>query len=63
MVKGVVVKLAAIALSIKPGGSVRNISIAGGLTTHGAGVAPVELHGTVDSLQVTEGLTAAAGGF
>jgi len=63
LVKGVVVKLAAIALSIKPGGSVRSISIAGGLTTHGAGVTPVELHGTVDSLQIFEGLSASGGSF
>ena len=63
LVKGVVVKLSAIALSIKPGASARNISIAGGLITHGTGVTPLELHGTVDSLQVTEGLTAAGGGF
>ena len=63
LVKGVVVKLPAIALSIKPGGSARKISIGGGLITHGAGINPLELHGAVDSLQVTEGLTAAGGGF
>jgi hypothetical protein len=63
LVRGVVMKLSAIALSIKPGGSVRSISIAGGLTTHGAGVTPLELHGTVDSLQITEGVAAAGGGF
>ena len=63
LVKGVVVRLSAIALSIKPGGSARRISVAGGLVTHGAGVTPLELHGTVDSLQVTEGFSAAGGGF
>jgi hypothetical protein len=63
LVKGVVVKLSAIALSVKPGASARSISIAGGLITHGAGIIPLELHGTVDSLQITEGLTAAGGGF
>ena len=63
LVKGVVVKLAAIALSIKPGGAVHNISIGGGLTTHGVGVTALELHGTVDSLQISDGLTAAGGGF
>ncbi len=63
LVKGVVVKLSAIALSIKPGASARSISIAGGLITHGAGITPLELHGTVDSLRITEGLTAAGGGF
>lgn len=60
LVKGVVVKLAAVALSIKPGGSARRIAIAGGLVTHGVGVNPLELQGTVDSLQITEGLSAAA---
>ena len=63
LVKGVVVKLSAIALSVKPGGSARKIAIAGGLITHGTGVNPLELHGVVDSLQITEGLAAAGGGF
>jgi hypothetical protein len=63
LVKGVVVKLPAVALSIKPGGSVRKISVAGGLITHGAGVNPLELQGQVDALQVTEGVAAAGGGF
>lgn len=63
LVKGVVVRLSAVALSIKPGGSARKIVIAGGLITHGEGVNPLELHGTIDSLQVTEGFAAAGGGF
>jgi hypothetical protein len=63
LVKGVVLKLPATALSIKPGGSARKITIAGGLTTHGSGINPLELHGTIDSLQVTEGSIAAGGGF
>jgi hypothetical protein len=63
LIKGVVVKLPATALSIKPGGSARKIEIAGGLITHGAGVTPLELHGSVDSLKITEGATAAGGGF
>jgi hypothetical protein len=63
LVKGVVVKLSAIALSLKPGGSAREINVAGGLITHGKGVSPLELHGAVDSLQVTDGFTAAGGGF
>jgi hypothetical protein len=63
LVKGVVVTLPAVALSIKPGGSARKISVAGGLITHGAGVSPLELHGNVDSLQITEGVAAAGGGF
>jgi hypothetical protein len=63
LVKGVVVKLPAIALSIKPGGSARKIAVAGGLITHGSGISPLELHGKVDSLEVADGLSAAGGGF
>jgi hypothetical protein len=35
--------------------------ITGGLITHGVGITPLELHGTVDSLQIAEGLFAAGG--
>jgi hypothetical protein len=63
LVKGVVVKLSAIALSIKPGGSARKMTIAGGLIAHGRGVSPLELQGAVEALQVTESLAAAGGGF
>jgi hypothetical protein len=63
LVKGVVLRLSAIALSIQPGGSARKITIAGGVVTYGEGVDPLELHGAVDSLQVTEGVTAAGGAF
>jgi hypothetical protein len=61
LVKGVVVKLPAVALSIKPGGSARRVLITGGVITHGVGITPLELHGTVDSLQIAEGLFAAGG--
>jgi hypothetical protein len=63
LVKGVVLKLSAIALSIKPGGGARKVEIAGGLITHGRGVTPMEIHGAVSSLQIADGLTAAGGGF
>jgi hypothetical protein len=63
LVKGVVVKLPATALSIKPGGSARKITIAGGLVTHGEGINPLELHGTVDAIAITEGFSATGGGF
>jgi len=56
LVKGAVVKLPAVALSIKSGGAARRVSIAGGLITHGVGITPLELYGTVDSLQIAEGL-------
>lgn len=63
LVKGVVVTLSAIALSIKPGGSAREVEIAGGLTTHGPGINPLELHGSIESLRIGGGLVAAGGGF
>lgn len=63
LVKGVVVTLSAIGLSIKPGGSAREIDISGGIKTNGAGVSPIEQHGSVDSLRVAGGFIAAGGGF
>jgi hypothetical protein len=62
LVKGVVVTLSAIALSVKPGGSVREVKVAGGLITHGKGIAPLELQGSIDTLRVSGGFVA-AGGF
>jgi len=61
LVKGVVVKLSAIALSIKPGGSARRINIAGGLITHGEGANPLELQGRIDYLQIADGFAALGG--
>lgn len=63
LVKGVVMTLSAIALSIKPGGSAREIEISGGVKTNGKGVAPIENHGEIDTFRVGGGLTAAGGGF
>jgi len=63
LVKGVVINLSAIALSIKPGGSAREIDISGGIKTNGAGVAPIEQHGAIESLRVAGGFVAAGGGF
>lgn len=63
LVKGVVTTLTAIGLSIKPGGSVREVDISGGLKTHGAGVAPIEQHGAIESLRITGGCVAAGAGF
>lgn len=63
LVKGVVVTLSAIALSIKPGGSAREIDIAGGIKTNGAGVAPIEQHGAIESSRVDGGFVASGGGF
>jgi hypothetical protein len=63
LVKGVVVKLSAIALSVKPGGAAREIDVAGGLVTHGEGISPLELQGDIESLRIADGLTAAGAEF
>lgn len=61
LVKGVIVSLSAIGLSVKAGGSAREIEIDGGITTNGNGVAPLELHGAIDTLRVSGGFKAAGG--
>jgi hypothetical protein len=63
LVKGVVVKLSAIALSVKPGGSARKVDVAGGLITHGAGINPLELHGAIECLQIADGFAVSGDGF
>lgn len=63
LVKGVVIQLSAIGLSVKPGGSAKAIEIRGGLKTNGAGVAPIEQHGAIESLRIEGGCVAAGGGF
>ena len=63
LVKGVVMTLSAIGLSVRPGGSAREIAICGGIKTHGSGVAPIEQHGTIDTLRIADGCVAAGGGF
>ena len=63
LVKGVVTILSAIGLSVKPGGSAREIEISGGLKTNGSGVPPIEQHGAIETLRITGGCLAAGGGF
>jgi len=63
LVKGVVMKLSAIGLSIKPGGSAQEIEVDGGIITNGEGIAPIELHGEIGLLQVSGGFKALGGGF
>ena len=63
LVKGVVTTLSAIGLSIKPGGSAREINISGGLRTNGSGVPPIEQHGAIETLRISGGCVAAGGGF
>jgi hypothetical protein len=62
-VKGVVTKLSANGLSIKPGGSAQEITIHGGITTHGHDIVPIEQHGAIESLLITGGLVALGGCF
>jgi hypothetical protein len=60
LVKGVVTRLSAVALSIKPGGFAHRIEVAGGLIAHGRGVDPLELRGGVKFLQIGGGASAGA---
>ena len=62
LVKGVVVKLSAVGLSIKPGGVANEIDIEGGVTAHGDGIAPIEMHGQVGALRIRGGINAAVPG-
>jgi len=63
LVKGVLQNLSAIALSIKPGGSVRSVQIFGGLKTHAAGIPPIEQYGSIESFTVVDGFAPLGGGF
>lgn len=63
LVKGMIMDLPAIALSVKAGGSARSIDIAGGAIAHGRGISPLELHGTIDEPRITGGFAATGSGF
>lgn len=63
LVKGVVKQLAATALSVKPGGSAREVVVEGGVVSHGARVDPIELHGRIEELRISSGAGTVAGGF
>jgi hypothetical protein len=63
LVKGVVKQLPAIALSIKPGGSAREITVGAGVVAHGQGIEALEMHGTVDIFSVTGSIGPVGGGF
>ena len=54
LIKGVVTPLPAIALSIKPGGFAHSIEVTGGLKAHRAGIPPLEVHGAVGDLRVSD---------
>jgi hypothetical protein len=61
LVKGVMTNLPAIAFSVKAGGAVRALTVAGGLTTHGSAVAPLDVEGSVESLFLKGGVTTSGG--
>lgn len=63
LARGVVTKLPAVALSVKPGGSAEELDIDGGLTTHGAGIEAIELHGRIRTLRVAGSIGPSGGGF
>jgi hypothetical protein len=63
LVKGVVTRLSATAISVKPGGEAGKVAIAGGLVTHGVGVEPLELHGRVEMLEISGGAAVMGEGF
>ena len=63
LVKGVVVSLSAIGLSVKPGGSAREVHVDGGIKTPGAGITPIEIQGAIETFQVSGGCVAAGGRF
>jgi len=52
LVKGVVQNLSATALSVKPGGSAHLISVDGNIETHGREVLPIEIFGSIGSLNI-----------
>lgn len=63
LVKGVVVTLSAIALSVKPGASIDAVKIGGGIITNGRGITPVELLGEIATLEVGGQIVGKGGGF
>ena len=52
LVKGVVQNLSATALSVKSGGSIHSISVNGNIETHGHGILPIEILGSIRRLHV-----------
>ena len=57
LVKGVLQDLAATALSIKSGGSAREIQLLGGLHSYGKEVQALEQHGSVETLHIERGFS------
>jgi hypothetical protein len=59
LVKGVVTKLSAAALSIKSGGVVQSIDVSGGFKTNAPGSTPIDIEGSVASFRVSDGIVGA----
>jgi hypothetical protein len=62
LVKGVQMTLKAIALSVKPGGSVGKVAIGGELRTSGANVVTLEVEGKIAEIDVVGGISATGAG-
>jgi hypothetical protein len=59
LLKGVITRRAANALSIRTGSRAAEIRIDGGLVAHGDGVAALDIHGDVGELTITGGVRSA----
>ena len=62
LVKGVQMTLQAVALSVKPGGTIGTVTIDGALHTSGANVVTLEVEGEIDEIAVANGITATGPG-
>jgi hypothetical protein len=62
LVKGVQMTLKAIALSVKPGGSIGKVAIGGELRTSGANVVTLEVEGEIAEIDVAGGISATGAG-
>jgi hypothetical protein len=58
LVKGMQTELAAIAVSVLPGGRIGRLVAGGTLSTRGDGVTTLDVQGTLDSIEVRGGITA-----
>jgi hypothetical protein len=62
LVRGVITRLAAHALSVQPGGRVDQVEVGGSLASAGAGVTAVEVLGEVAEMRVAGGIRAEGDG-
>jgi hypothetical protein len=62
LVKGVLLRLKAIGLSVKPGGQIGALNVEGRIHTAGSDVVSVEIEGNIDQLAVAGGISAAGAG-